>query len=488
MSRLIVVSNRVQPPADEGAANQGGLAVALSSALRATNGIWFGWSGEETDHFTGHINLRRSHGVTTATIDLEEQDTEEYYNGYANRTLWPLFHERLDLARFQRGFEGGYQRVNQRFADTLRPLIEPDDVLWVHDYHLIPLARALRTKGVGNRLGFFLHIPWPTTRLLLSLPHHRELVESLFSYDVIGFQTLEWLESFRHYALHQLGAEVRADGTIRYKGRTVRTLECPIGIDAAAFRAMANEEPARRAYADMMRSADGRAMILGVDRLDYSKGLQERFLGYEHFLAENPDWREKVFLLQIAPPSRENVKSYQRIRAQLDALSGRINGEYASADWVPIRYVNKGYPRDTLAGMYRAARIGLVTPLRDGMNLVAKEYVAAQDPENPGVLVLSLFAGAAAQLREALLVNPHSAEDVADAIARGLAMPKDERIGRWRALMDRVETEDVAWWLHRFVAVLTDSGPEGEPESARGDSALREAPKPAGESEADGPA
>lgn len=470
MNRLIVVSNRVQPPADEGAANQGGLAVALSAALRESNGIWFGWSGEETEQFTGHINFRRSHGVTTATVDLEEQDTEEYYNGYANRTLWPLFHERLDLARFQRGFEGGYERVNRRFADTLRPLIQPDDLVWVHDYHMIPLGRELRARGVANRLGFFLHIPWPPTRLLLSLPHHRQLVESLFSYDVVGFQTEEWLDSFRHYAQHQLGAEMGADGTITHEGRTVRAIACPIGIDAAAFRAMAEAEPARRAYACMMRSAEGRAMLLGVDRLDYSKGLQERFLGYERFLAAHPDMHEKVFLLQIAPPSREDVKSYQQIRAQLDALSGRINGEYASVEWVPIRYVNKGYPRDKLAGMYRAARIGLVTPLRDGMNLVAKEYVAAQDPDDPGVLILSSFAGAAAQLREALLVNPHSAEDMADAIARGLAMPREERVRRWRALMKRVEAEDVAWWLRRFVAALIGGGRD----SARGNDAAAE--------------
>ena len=208
MSRLLVVSNRVQPPVGEGEANQGGLAVALSAALRESNGMWFGWSGQETESFTGHINFQRNHGVTTATIDLEPQDTEEYYNGYANRTLWPLFHDRIDLAEFQRGFEGGYARVNLRFADTLSPLIEPDDLVWIHDYHMIPLGRELRRQGIQNRIGFFLHIPWPPTRLLLSLPHHRELVESLFFYDVVGLQTQEWLDSFLHYAQTQLGAEI----------------------------------------------------------------------------------------------------------------------------------------------------------------------------------------------------------------------------------------------------------------------------------------
>jgi len=472
MSRLVIVSNRVQPPVSEGSANQGGLAVALSSALRQSNGIWFGWSGKETESFTGHLNFQRSHGVTTATIDLEPQDTDEYYNGYANRTLWPLFHDRIDLAEFERGFEGGYERVNARFADTLGPLIEQDDLVWVHDYHLIPLGRELRNAGIKNRIGFFLHIPWPPTRLLLSLPHHRQLVESLFSYDVVGLQTQEWLDSFLHYVQHQLGAEVKEDGRIHYKGHVLHAIACPIGIDAQAFQDMAGQEPALTTAEGMLRSAEGRAMILGVDRLDYSKGMQERFLGYERFLSDHEDMQEKVFMLQIAPPSREDVKSYQEIRGQLDTLSGRINGEFSSAEWVPIRYVNKGYPRGQLAGMYRAARVCLVTPLRDGMNLVAKEYVAAQNPEDPGVLILSSFAGAAHQLSQALLVNPHSAEDLSDAIAKALTMSKEERIERWQAMMDKISSEDVMWWLGKFVDALshksggTSEAPVKEAQSA----------------------
>lgn len=457
MTRLIVVSNRVQPASAQATANQGGLAVALSAALRETNGIWFGWSGEETDAFTGHINLQGSQGVTTATIDLEAQDVEEYYNGYANRTLWPLFHYRIDLAEFERGFAGGYERVNARFADRLLPLVAPDDLIWINDYHLIPLGRELRDRGVANRIGFFLHIPWPPMPLLLSLPSHRELVESLFAYDVIGFHTLDWLESFLEYLRHELAIQPDADGSVTYKGRTMRAIVCPIGIDTADFVASANGKAARRMHDAMAASVNGRAMIVGVDRLDYSKGLQERFLGYERFLAARPDMHEHVFLLQIAPPSRADVQSYQEIRATLDALSGRINGEYASAEWVPVRYVNKGYPRDALAGIYRAAKVGLVTPLRDGMNLVAKEYVAAQDPADPGVLVLSEFAGAAAQMKEALLVNPYSAEDVADALGQALVMPLEERQRRWRALMDNVEREDVTWWLHTFMDALAVS-------------------------------
>lgn len=453
MTRLVVVSNRVSPPTG-GNANQGGLAVALAAALRKTDGLWFGWSGDEVDQFTGDITYQTTDGVTTATIDLEPQDTEEYYNGYANRTLWPLFHYRIDLAEYERSFAGGYARVNGRFADVLQPLIRDDDLIWVHDYHLIPLGQELRERGCDNRIGFFLHIPWPPRRLLLTLPSHLRLVKSLFAYDVIGFQSEDSLDAFLDYVRGEMALEVDPDGTITMEGRKVRAIACPIGIDAESFRDLAKGEAAQVAFSAMHESANGRMMIMGVDRLDYSKGLAERFLGYERFLAAHPEQHEKVFLLQIAPPSRVDVGSYQEIRASLEALSGKINGAFASAEWVPIRYVNQGYHRDELVAIYRAARIGLVTPLRDGMNLVAKEYVAAQDPENPGVLILSRFAGAAAQLHGALLVNPYSAEDMADAIGSALTMPLEERIFRWRLMMENVEREDVYWWMRKFVTAL----------------------------------
>jgi len=471
MSRLIIVSNRVQAPTGEGGGNQGGLAVALSAALREYSGLWFGWSGETTEQFTGHINFQRNHGVTTATIDLEDQDVDEYYNGFANRTLWPLFHYRIDLAEFERGFAGGYERVNARFADTLMPLIESEDLVWVHDYHLIPLGQELRRRDIRNRIGFFLHIPWPPTRLLLSLPDHMSLVDALFDYDVIGFQNKDWLDSFIHYVTTQMDGHVGEDGLVTVGERTVRAIACPIGIDTTEFVQASQSTAARYGRYRLKRSAGGRDIIIGVDRLDYSKGLQERFLGYERFLAGHADQHGEVLLLQIAPPSRADVKSYQEIRASLDSLSGRINGEFADVDWVPIRYVNQGYPRDQLAGFYRAARVGLVTPLRDGMNLVAKEYVAAQDPDDPGVLVLSRFAGAAEQLKDAVLVNPYSAEELSDAIHTALTMPKEERIRRWRALMTNIEQEDVMWWRRVFTDALVAPAPQLVPKPAVNDAA-----------------
>lgn len=459
MSRLIVISNRVSA----GGGAQGGLAVALTAALREHGGIWFGWSGNETSEFTGHISLERVDGVTTATVDLEEQDIEEYYNGYANRTLWPLFHYRIDLAEYERSFAGGYQRANERFADTVLPLIEPDDLVWVQDYHMFPLGKELRARGLANRIGFFLHIPWPPRRLLATLPEARQLVEGLLAYDLIGFHTVNWLESFCDYVVDEMGGVVDAGGWITVGDRRVRLIACPAGIDAKEFAALAASEKARETYERVRQSAVGRTLIVGVDRLDYSKGLEERFLGYERFLTEHPEERKEVVLLQIAPPSRGSVDSYRRIRSTLEGLAGRINGAHAGLDWVPIRYVNQGYPRDMLAGVYRASKVGLVTPLRDGMNLVAKEYVAAQDPEDPGVLILSRFAGAAEQMTEALLVNPHSAEEISDALRQALSMPLAERIRRWRKLMQCVEENDVIWWMERFTEALrTDALPQPE--------------------------
>jgi trehalose 6-phosphate synthase len=467
VSRLIVISNRVSAPrADSATGAQGGLAVALAAALRDHRGLWFGWSGEKTDEFTGHIDLQRHEGITTATIDLEEQDVDEYYNGYANRTLWPLFHYRIDLAEYDRSFAGGYERVNERFADTVAPLIEPDDLVWVHDYHLIPLGQQLRERGLRNRIGFFLHIPWPPARLLVSLPFHEGLVLSMLAYDVIGFQTREWLDSFIHYVERELGGHCDPDGTIHVGDRSVHAGAYPIGIDYAEFQQAVESEKAHAAFTRMRRSAEGRTTLIGVDRLDYSKGLEERFLGYRRFLEDNAECRGRLFLLQIAPPSRGEVATYEVIRERLDELSGRINGEFAELDWVPIRYVNQGYGREDLAGFYRAAQIGLVTPLRDGMNLVAKEYVAAQDPDDPGVLILSRFAGAALQLKDALLVNPYSKEEISDAIRQALEMPREERIRRWQALNATVKREDVLAWRKAFVGALDAARPPGRQDPA----------------------
>ena len=402
------------------------------------------------------------HDGVTPPRSSRTQDVEEYYEGYANRH-GPLLHYRIDLAEFDRSFGAGYERVNTRFAETIAPLIEADDLVWVHDYHLIPLGQQLRQHGLKNRIGFFLHTPWPPQRLMVSLPYHQRLVRSMLAYDLIGFQTEEWLESFHHYVLRELGGTVEADGTIEVDGRRVETAAFPIGIDAGMFDTLLGQPDALRAYETLKRSAEDRKMIIGVDRLDYSKGLVERFNGYRRFLEENEEWRGKVSFLQIAPPSRGAVQAYGDLREALEQLSGRINGAFAHVDWVPIRYVNQGYPHAGLAGFYRAADIALITPLRDGMNLVAKEYVASQDPADPGVLILSRFAGAAHQLGEALLVNPYSKDEISDAIRTALTMPLRERLRRWEALIEGIRRDDVSAWRVGFVEALAAAKIPAEP-------------------------
>ena len=374
MSRLIVVSNRVSAPKDPAAGSAGGLAMALSAALRKYDGLWFGWSGETVEHFNGELKMEDRAGVTVALVDLEAQDVDEYYNGYANKTLWPLFHHRVDLTAYERSYGEGYERTNARFADVLAPLIQPDDIIWIHDYHMIPLARDLRRRGVRNRIGFFLHTPWPARQLLVTLPHHRRLVETMFDYDLIGFQTREWLDLFRDYVASEpsVHGKLLPNDALEAFGKILQTGVFPIGIDVDGFIAARNSVQGNRTYDRMSASTAFRSLIVGVDRLDYSKGLEQRLLGYEQFLESHPKMRAEVLLLQVTPISRDEVDAYQDIRGRLDALAGRINGEYADMDWQPIRYINRTYRRDQLAGIYRAARVCLVTPLRDGMNLVAK--------------------------------------------------------------------------------------------------------------------
>ncbi|MGV9007707.1 MAG: alpha,alpha-trehalose-phosphate synthase (UDP-forming) [Brevundimonas sp.] len=454
MSRLIVVSNRVSAPTDAAAGSVGGLAMALAAALRKYHGLWFGWSGETVQTFTGELKVEDRAGVTVGLVDLEAQDVEEYYNGYANKTLWPLFHHRVDLTAYERSYGEGYERVNRRFAEVLAPLIEPDDIIWVHDYHLIPLARDLRRLGVKNRIGFFLHTPWPVRQLLVTLPHHRRLVESMFDFDLIGFHTREWLDLFRDYVASEAGGTLVGNDGMEAFGRRVQGGVFPIGIDVDGFQQAGRSPRGVRTFDRMVSSTAFRSLIVGVDRLDYSKGLEQRLLGYEQFLKDNPEMRSEVLLLQVTPISRDDVDTYQDMRGRLDSLAGRINGAYAEMDWQPIRYLNRTYRRDQLAGIYRAARVGLVTPLRDGMNLVAKEYVCAQNPDDPGVLILSRFAGAAASMTEALIVNPFSREELSDAIKRALTMPQDERRRRWAALMQVVRDTDVSIWRDDYVAAL----------------------------------
>ena len=453
MRRLIVVSNRVAP-IDEGKPSAGGLAVGVLAALKQTGGIWFGWSGKTSDQPATKPKMVSVGRLAYATVDLTPRDYDEYYNGFANRVLWPLFHYRLDLTSFDRREYAGYLRVNALFASTLRPMLDGDESIWVHDYHLIPLGEELRHAGFAVRIGFFLHTPFPACEVIEALPNHEHLVRSLCAYDVVGFQTKRDLRGFVQYIRHIAKGSVGEDGTVRAFGRRLRALALPIGVDVDNIVRTAegtlDTPPTRR----LRESLGERDLIIGVDRLDYSKGLVRRFDAFERLLERYPTYRNSATFMQIAPPTRSEVPEYAEIRRELEETAGRVNGRFAEFDWVPIRYLNRSVNRRTLIGFLRLARVGLVTPLRDGMNLVAKEYVAAQDPDDPGVLVLSEFAGAAAQLPQALIVNPYDVDEIAEAIARGLSLSRAERVKSWRLMMDTVTASDINDWRERFLAEL----------------------------------
>jgi trehalose 6-phosphate synthase len=453
--RLIVVSNRVPPPADKGA-SAGGLAVALTAALRERGGLWLGWSGDTaaSDTESGLIKPRTEGNVAFSLVDLTRRDIEEYYSGFANGALWPLLHYRLDLVDFDRRDTSGYFRVNAFFARTLASQLRPDDIIWVQDYHLIPLAAELRAMGVNNRIGFFLHIPWPPPDVFFALPPHRRLLETFNSYDLVGFQTDYDAENFVNCLTRAgLGSET-GPGRFGAGDHEFRIGAFPIGIETNEFATVA-EEAARNALVKRTAaSLKGRRMIIGVDRLDYSKGIDQRMLAYERFLENNPDAQGEIVYLQVTPKSRSEVPQYADMQREIAETAGRINGAFSDLDWVPIRYVNRTIKRTTLAGLYRLADVGLVTPMRDGMNLVAKEFVAAQDPEDPGVLVLSRFAGAARELHTALLVNPYDLDATAAAIASAVTMPLDERISRWQAMFAQLERNDVNRWCENFLEAL----------------------------------
>ncbi|HEU4626753.1 MAG TPA: trehalose-6-phosphate synthase [Steroidobacteraceae bacterium] len=455
MSRLVCVSNRVALP--RGANPTGGLAVGLLSALRSSGGLWFGWSGETTSSGAAPEEPRvvTRENIRFATISLPESLHERSYSGFANGTLWPLFHYFLDGFHYADEDYAAYREVNALFARQLQPLLRDDDLVWVHDYHLIPLGGELRKSGARNRLGFFLHIPFPHFEVLRALPRYEDLLRGLLVYDVVGFQTEVDRRAFLESIEAVFGADaVVADPLVQVGGRCVRTGVFPISVDVgglarAAARAI-DSPPVRH----MVEGLLDRKLIMGVDRLDYSKGLLERFASYRHFLEDYPQHHRRVTYVQIAPLGRQNVKAYARIRDALEQSAGRTNGHYADVDWTPIRYLNRNFPHATLMGFFRVARVCLVTPVRDGMNLVAKEFVAAQDPSDPGVLVLSDRAGAAKELTAALLVNPYDTRAIARAIHTALEMPLDERRARHEKLLAAIAQNDIHTWHRRFTEAL----------------------------------
>jgi trehalose 6-phosphate synthase len=455
VARVYIVSNRVSTPRKTGENSAGGLEVAVRAVLKRHRGTWFGWSGavsSERDLTVRSIDSGDMHYLVT---DLTREEYEEYYKGFANSVLWPILHYRLDLAEFSRRDLSGYMRVNERLARELHKVLKRSDIVWVHDYHLIPFAKMLRDMGHENRIGFFLHVPLPPPEILTALPNYEQLLSGFLAYDLVGFQTETYTANFARFLAQEFGMPNHIPRGNLGDAARMHIGTFPVGIDAQGFRAEA-EKAVHSSYVRKVLSSLSGALIIGVDRLDYTKGLPLRVEGYESFLKSHPNARGNVTYLQITPKSRSQIPEYADIQHQLERAAGRINGNFGDAGWTPIRYVNRAHSRHDLAGLYRAARVGLVTPLRDGMNLVAKEYVAAQDPADPGVLILSKFAGAAAELREALLVNPHDREAVGAAIGKALDMPLAERKRRYAALFDAVLKSDISRWAENFLDTLVN--------------------------------
>jgi trehalose 6-phosphate synthase len=461
---LVVVSNRVA----RGKVNEpmtGGLAAALLPVVEKSGAIWVGSSGRVRDGSQKEpfAEIEALGAGALAMLDLPAAHYGGYYEGFANSGLWPALHSRADLIRASHGDYVSYREVNAFMARALLRFKKDNTAFWIQDYHFLALGAELRNLGISQPLGFFLHTPWPSRTIMEGVPHHRELVEAMLAYDLIGFQTRDDCDNFLSYVETNLGLVTR-DGLISSRYGTTEARVFPIGIDPLKFAQQAAKSISHPDVSRLRRSLGGEKLAIGVDRLDYSKGLLNRVSAFDRMWTVQPGLARTVSLLQIATPSRGGIEAYGNLQSELARLISDVNGRHGEVDWTPIRYLNKGFSQIVLAGLYRTAQVGVVTPLQDGMNLVAKEYVAAQNPADPGVLVLSRFAGAANELDTALLINPHDIDGMARTIATALSMPLTERRMRWEAMMDKLRAGTIHRWFGDFVDALYNT-PSNKSES-----------------------
>ncbi len=454
---LVVVSNRVA----RGKANEpmtGGLAAALLPVVEKSGAIWVGSSGRVRDGSQKEpfAEIEALGAGALAMLDLPAAHYGGYYEGFANSALWPALHSRSDLIRASQEDYLSYREVNAFMARALLRFQKPDSLFWIQDYHFLALGAELRDLGVTQPLGFFLHTPWPAHGVIEGVPHHRELIEAMLAYDLIGFQTQDDCDNFLGYLSSDLGLEIDGGLVTSRFGKT-RAAVFPIGIDPEKFAQQAAKAVSHPDVSRLRRSLNGEKLAIGVDRLDYSKGLINRINAFDRMWTLRPALTRTVSLLQIATPSRGSIEAYGNLQSELAKLVSDVNGRHGEVDWTPIRYLNKGFSQTVLAGLYRTAQVGVVTPLHDGMNLVAKEYVAAQNPADPGVLVLSKFAGAANQLDTALLLNPNDIDGMARTIATAVSMPLTERRLRWEAMMEKLHAGTIQQWFADFVEALRET-------------------------------
>lgn len=493
MSRLIVLSNRVSLPQPDKVV-AGGLAVALQDALQQKGGIWLGWNGEvtttdhiktehaktnkaETEHIERHAQISPQsydvnythddqlasfsrvieNNIEYLTCPLTQQQYDQYYSGFANNTLWPAMHERGDLIQYNSAEFNTYQAVNALFAQKLKQIAAADDVIWVHDYHFFSVARYCRQLGMRNKIGFFLHIPFARTSILKHIPSITTLLQDLCQFDLVGLQT----EHDQHQCMQAFTTLLQAQkiqkSLISYQQRITTVKSFPIGINPQHIQQVA-QQPSQDNVFDP-KTLKRQHTIIGVDRIDYSKGLLERFHAFAAFLQQYPQYQTKVTELQIACPCRMDIDAYKNLYHQVNQTIEAINQQFGQPNWLPIDCTQDTVEHDALMALYRHTDICWITSLRDGMNLVAKEYIAAQDPDNPGVLILSKFAGAAEQMQAALIVDPTNQEAMVAALKTALEMPKVERIQRYQQLMQGIEAFDINDWCSAFLNDLKQNQP-----------------------------
>jgi alpha,alpha-trehalose-phosphate synthase [UDP-forming] len=461
--RLVIVSNRVPPELSGAGANRqkpvGGLVSAIYPTMQRRGGLWFGWGGKSSIPHQGPKSDSADSGpVKFASIDLTATEVERYYTGFSNRTLWPLCHSFPSRVSLEEEDFAAYRRVNHKFALNLLPHLSENDIIWVQDYHLIPLGRFLRGLGWKGRIGFFLHIPFPPADIFSILPWSKTLLEDFFFYDLAGFHTYSYRKNFVDSLMADLGGTYLHD-TYYLGDKALNIGVYPIGIDFEKFYGWSKSNSTKKEAAKIRNFVGCEKIVLGVDRLDYTKGICDRLRIFERFLHRYPSWQGKVSLLMISSPSRSRIPEYINEKRDVDQLVGEINGEFAEADWTPITYLYRSYSQEELTAFYLASDVCLVTPLRDGMNLVAKEYIASRR-DNPGVLILSKFTGAAEGLKEALVINPYDIEGTARTLREALGLSGRERKRRSEALAARVETDSAASWRDNFLKDLAAPAPE----------------------------
>ena len=463
--RLVVVSNRLPVVIKQidgiwtFTPGSGGLVSALAPVLRNRGGIWIGWPGTseaDTSMLSGLLREATRHsGYCLKPVSLDERDKEDFYYGFANEVIWPLFHDLQSHCNFAPRYWDAYNRVNRRFANVIMQNAHPGDFIWIHDYHLMNVGQELRAKGIRARMGFFLHIPFPPLDIYMKLPWRFPLLRALLEYDLIGFQTLRDRRNFLQ-CVRLIAPNMSISGkgqviTIRAGNRELRVGTFPIGIDYQEFANGSATEPVVRKACALHEDLPGRQVLLGVDRLDYTKGICHRFEAFRNALQRFPELHHRTTLIQVVVPSREDIPKYNDLKMEMERLVGEINGQFTQSGWVPIHYIFRNLNRTELLAYYRACEIALITPLKDGMNLVAKEFCAAAQ-ENNSVLILSEFAGAAAQLQKgALLVNPYNVEEVAETIQRAITMGPEERRARMHKLKRFVREHDIFWWVDSFL-------------------------------------